>query len=282
MIKDKEKFRDDMTRLKETIEDKIFNLLENSEELMKFLKFRKQHFYQYSIRNTLLIYEQKPHATFIAGFHKWKELGYRIKKGEKGITILVPLITKSTESEDKKLIYGFKKVSVFDISQAEATEEAVTLPTINVSLKEQESCLNSHESFYRGLKEVISQYGEIEEVNELEYYGKTDGKIMWIRKSEDLLVMVSTLVHEFVHLYNHFGKSREILEKNQKEIEAELGVAIIGSYYNLDVSGQFNYLWMYRENSDIQKAFDVALETAELILYGNEDKKGLIEFGDSR
>ncbi|MGL4980765.1 MAG: hypothetical protein ACRC40_02410 [Fusobacteriaceae bacterium] len=102
---------------------------------------------------------------------------------------------------------------------------------------------------------------------------------MWIKKSCNFLDMISTLVHEFTHLYNHFKDNRKELKKNQKETEAELGVAIVGSYFNLDISGQYNYLWMYKENRDLQKAFDVALETVELLLYGSEDKKGLIKIG---
>ncbi|MGL6099311.1 MAG: ArdC family protein [Fusobacteriaceae bacterium] len=282
MAKTREDFKLEMEKLKENMEDKIINLLKNSEELMNFINFRKKYFYQYSINNTLLIYDQKPNATFVAGFHKWKELGYRIKKGEKGIFILVPLIKKSTEMENKSLIYGFKKVTVFDISQTEATEEAVTLPEINVSLKEKEEAVYDPKKLYRNLKKVIKQYGEIEEVKDIDCYGKTDGEIMWIQKSCNPLIMASTLIHEFVHLYNHFNENRKDLKKNQKEIEAELGVAIVGSYFNLDISGQYNYLWMYKENSDIQKAFDVALETVELILYGNGEKKGLIKEGIRR
>lgn len=277
MAKTKEDFKLEMEKLKDSMEEKITNLLQNSEELMNFINFRKQYFYKYSISNTLLIYDQKPNATFIAGFHKWKELGYRIRKGEKGITILVPLITKSTVLEEKSLIYGFKKVSVFDISQTEATEEALELPSINVSLKERDGARRASKSLYRDLKRVVNQYGKVKEVKELEYYGKTDGKTMWIKESEDLLVMVSTLVHEFVHLYNHFGETRERLQKNQKETEAEIGVAIVGSYFNLDISGQYNYLWMYKDDRDLQKAFDVALATIELLLFGDIEKKGVIK-----
>lgn len=277
MAKTKEDFKLEMEKLKDSMEEKITNLLQNSEELMNFINFRKQYFYKYSISNTLLIYDQKPNATFIAGFHKWKELGYRIRKGEKGITILVPLITKSTVLEEKSLIYGFKKVSVFDISQTEATEEALELPSINVSLKEREDTRRASRSLYRDLKRVVNQYGKVKEVKELEYYGKTDGKTMWIKESEDLLVMVSTLIHEFVHLYNHFGETRERLQKNQKETEAEIGVAIVGSYFNLDISGQYNYLWMYKDDRDLQKAFDVALATIEILLFGDSEKKGVIK-----
>ncbi|MGL4980764.1 MAG: ArdC family protein [Fusobacteriaceae bacterium] len=166
MAKTKEDFKLEMEKLKDGIEDKIMNLLQNSEELMNFISFRNKYFYQYSINNTLLIYDQKPNATFVAGFHKWQELGYRIKKGEKGIFILVPLIRKSKEDQEKSLIYGFKKVTVFDISQTEATENVVEPPEINVSLKDTTETFYDPKKLYRDFKKIIGQYGVVEEVKE--------------------------------------------------------------------------------------------------------------------
>ena len=80
--------------LKENINDKIKDFLENSQELKDFIEFRRKNFYNYSIRNNILIYKQDKTATVIASFKRWKELGYNIKKGAKAIHILVPLISK--------------------------------------------------------------------------------------------------------------------------------------------------------------------------------------------
>ncbi|MCA9191069.1 MAG: hypothetical protein KDB03_04890, partial [Planctomycetales bacterium] len=51
-------------------------------------------FHQYSFGNCMLIYIQKPDATFVAGFNRWKEFHRWVKKGEKGIAILAPLVRK--------------------------------------------------------------------------------------------------------------------------------------------------------------------------------------------
>ena len=91
----REYFKKQMEELKGTIEDKITDFLENSEELKKFIEFRRKHFYSYSINNTLLIYRQMPQATFVAGFNKWKSLGYKVKKGSKALNILIPMIRKN-------------------------------------------------------------------------------------------------------------------------------------------------------------------------------------------
>lgn len=105
-----------MELLKLGINSKIEDFLKNSDELKAFIAFRKANFYNYSIRNTILIYKQNPLATFVAGFRKWKELGYKVKKGSKGIQILIPLVRNiiNDKKEVAEDIYGYKYVNVFE------------------------------------------------------------------------------------------------------------------------------------------------------------------------
>ena len=126
-----------MEALKLGINSKIEDFLKNSDELKAFIEFRKANFYNYSIRNTILIYKQNPLATFVAGFRKWRELGYKVKKGAKAIQILIPLIRNiiNDRKEVEEDIYGYKYVNVFDKSQVEATENAVKFPEINIEMK---------------------------------------------------------------------------------------------------------------------------------------------------
>ena len=70
-----EYFKKQMKELKGTIKDKIQSFLENSDELKKFIDFRRQHFYSYSLNNSVLIYKQCPEASYVAGYNKWKSLG---------------------------------------------------------------------------------------------------------------------------------------------------------------------------------------------------------------
>ena len=49
-------------------------------------------FHRYSLRNVMLIASQNPAATHVAGFHTWHKLGRFVKKGEKGILILAPIV----------------------------------------------------------------------------------------------------------------------------------------------------------------------------------------------
>ena len=89
-------------------------------------------FHNYSFGNILEIARQKPDATRVAGMYAWNQLGRRVKKGEKGIRILAPMIgtrkRKDTEpSQDpavthKPVLVGFRSAYVFDVSQTEGAE----------------------------------------------------------------------------------------------------------------------------------------------------------------
>jgi hypothetical protein len=76
-------------------------------------------FHQYSYGNCLLIWAQATEATRVAGFHTWKSLGRNVKKGEKSIRILAPIVRKVDEEVNGKLEtvsrpIGWRCVSVFD------------------------------------------------------------------------------------------------------------------------------------------------------------------------
>src|ERR1700688_3372453 len=81
-------------------------------------------FHRYSFNNIMLIYTQREDASHVAGFHSWRKLGRCVRKGEKGILILAPMIFKHTEAEtaktdEEKTIVRFKAAYVFDVSQTD-------------------------------------------------------------------------------------------------------------------------------------------------------------------
>lgn len=115
------------------------NFRERPEVIMEYLQF-SENFYQYSPRNTMLIYAQNEFASFVQSFKAWKDAGYPVKKGETGLNIFVPVKTTLLQiSKDKYVqlrdatkeqkqaysegkILGITKLSfkigtVFDISQ---------------------------------------------------------------------------------------------------------------------------------------------------------------------
>ena len=68
----------------------------------------------------MLIASQKPNASYVAGFHAWNQLGRFVKKGEKGILILAPIVRRKERKEDENReevsasIAGFRAAYVFD------------------------------------------------------------------------------------------------------------------------------------------------------------------------
>jgi hypothetical protein len=91
----------------------------HSEKLKDYLAAMAR-FRRYSWHNVMLIASQKPDATHVAGFHSWHKLGRFVKKGEKGILILAPIIrTKAekngeTEPDESSTAVGFRAAYVFD------------------------------------------------------------------------------------------------------------------------------------------------------------------------
>lgn len=78
---------------------------------------------RYSFRNVCLILSQRPTAIECAGFHDWKKVGRSVKKGAKGIAILVPMTKKNDDGEEDAMWFTFRYV--FDIADTEAVEEEV-------------------------------------------------------------------------------------------------------------------------------------------------------------
>ena len=63
----------------------------HSDQLTALLKTMAR-FHKYSWHNVCLIASQRPTATRVAGFQTWRTMGRFVRKGEKGIAILAPIV----------------------------------------------------------------------------------------------------------------------------------------------------------------------------------------------
>src|SRR6202789_4357902 len=89
-------------------------------------------FHNYSFGNVLEIARQRPTATRVAGMYAWNQLGRRVRKGEKGIRILAPIVgikrkkdeeaEKDITKQNTRVLVGFRNASVFDVEQTEGAE----------------------------------------------------------------------------------------------------------------------------------------------------------------
>jgi hypothetical protein len=103
-----------------------------SEALNQYLRMVGR-FHRYSLHNVLLIAPQKPNASHVAGFRTWHKLGRFVRKGEKGILILAPMVKRVVDEDachrevDATRLVGFRSTYGFDVSQT----EGAPLPSIS-------------------------------------------------------------------------------------------------------------------------------------------------------
>src|SRR5690606_16196303 len=95
-----------------------------SEALTRYLAMLAK-FHKYSFGNVLLTHSQPPDATHVAGFHTWRQMGRFVRKGEKGIVIIAPMLIRKRDEPDSdgaeasKPVLRFRGVYVFDVSQTD-------------------------------------------------------------------------------------------------------------------------------------------------------------------
>lgn len=81
-------------QLMKQLADGIKNTLD-SEHFADWCKKQGRLYYNnYSLRNAMLTYLQKPEASYVCGYEKWKEFGRQVKQGAKGIKVLAPSFVK--------------------------------------------------------------------------------------------------------------------------------------------------------------------------------------------
>lgn len=215
-----------------------------SDRLLEYLGMLSR-FHQYSFCNCMLIYMQQPDASLVAGFNKWKDMNRFVKKGAKGISILAPLVGKRKQGQSKadavaaqasdnegestgKVLYGFRVVYVFDVSQTEGQE-----------LPEFASLAGDPGDKIDRLEAIIRSKGiELEFANELPMNanGMSAGGKITINAMRPKPQMFSTMVHELAHEMLHWGDRRESTTKVVRETEAEAVAYVVCRSVGLECS----------------------------------------------
>ena len=210
----------------------LFSELEagKSERLLKYLDFAAR-FRHYSFYNTLLIYFQKPEASYVAGYVAWKDQGFIINKGSKAIKILAPRFYKYYENNDKTVFINkddsipddveieegiyFIPVSVFDISQTTKTEKAKDIITDYYY-----SIGNDFKNEYLKLKDKIEVEGlKVIETNNGIAEGTASNNTITIKNTRDYNNRFLTLLHEYAHVLADHSNGE--FTKQDKEVQAE-------------------------------------------------------------
>ena len=221
---DKPTNRERLQEITAGIEQGIKELFE-SEKYMRYLSVMSK-FHRYSVNNTMLIYMQRPDATLVAGFNKWKNQFERhVKKGEHGITIIAPTPYKKKIEEMKRdpdthapildadgkavmeekeiEIPMFRPVKVFDVSQTDGKP----LPELASSLS---GTVPHYEAFMEALRRSAPVPIEFDPMAEnMDGYFSSDQQRIAIREGMSEVQTVSAAVHETAHSKLHDPKKYE-------------------------------------------------------------------------
>ena len=205
--------------------------LGHSEALKHYLTVMAR-FHKYSWGNCLLIYSQRPQATHVAGFHSWLKLGRCVRKGEKGIVILAPMVGRKKSddqlTEDEKTrLFGFRAAHIFDLSQTDGDP-----------LPEFATTKGDPQDFLDRLKEFIASKGIALEYSDdiAPAKGMSSGGKITILPSLEPGEHFSVLVHEAAHELLHKTDRRSQTTHTIRETEAEAVAFVVSSAIGLDVN----------------------------------------------
>ena len=286
---EKQTNKDRMREIVDSIENGIKELFE-SDKYRKYLATMSR-FHRYSVNNTMLIYMQRPDATHVAGFNKWRDqFGRNVLKGEKGIRIIAPTPYKKKIEEiktdpetnapvldaDGKAIIEekeiripmFKVVSVFDVSQTSGKP----LPQLAADLS---GNVQQYEVFMEALRRASPVPMEIKPVaRDTDGFFSAKAQSITIRAGMSEVQTVCAAVHEIAHAklhdYEHMTELADDGEtilvpgeksRNTEEVEAESISYAVCQYYGIETGeNSFGYIATWSQGKEL-KELRASLET---------------------
>ena len=269
--------------------EKCFTSPEHFKELISYMS----KFYNYSFRNTFLIQEQFKGALAVGSYAFWKEKGFTVNKGEKGIKILVPnrlsdyfinskgeevKLSKATPEEKRLIEQGeievrkgkliFNQGYVFEVSQTNA--KAKDLPKIFPG-RWLDGEVNNYDLMYKAMENIANKIG-VRIIEPKEELGSVKGVSYPLTKEVALnprntqLQNVKTLIHELAHAKLHTMETRDNYTTNEKEFQAEMSAYAVCSYFGLDTSEySFRYIKSWTENVELKYKEKLINEVRETV-----------------
>jgi DNA primase len=225
----------------------------------------------YSPHNVLLITQQCPQAQAVAGFHTWKALGRSVRKGEKGLAILAPVVRRATGKDQSttsptdrpaarspaqasgpvapdpgkdtagrsRRVVGFRVAHVFDISQTDGPQLPDPTPVLlngqaPPGLLDGLSAQVREQDFQLIRHDfTIPHPGQGSPNGVTDYFART----VIVRPDLTPAQTVKTLAHELGHVLLHGpGQRHDGLTREQAEVEAESVAYVVTAAHSLDSS----------------------------------------------
>ena len=284
---EKQSSRDRLKEITASIEDGIKELFQ-SESYAQYLQTMSR-FHHYSVNNQVLIHMQKPDATLVAGFNKWKnQFGRNVIKGEHGIKIIAPTpFKKKIEQEkldpdtqlpmldaDGKIITEektiqipmYKPVTVFDVSQTEGKP----LPQLAHELS---GNVANYDVFMEALRRSSPVPISIEVMGGgMDGYFDLEHQDIAIRKGMSEVQTVSAVIHEMAHalLHNRTKDTEEKtpeLSRSTEEVQAESISYAVCAYYGIATGeNSFGYIASWSKDKtlpELRESLEVISKTAD-------------------
>ena len=284
---EKQSSRDRLKEITASIEDGIKELFQ-SESYAQYLQTMSR-FHHYSVNNQVLIHMQKPDATLVAGFNKWKnQFGRNVIKGEHGIKIIAPTpFKKKIEQEkldpdtqlpmldaDGKIITEektiqipmYKPVTVFDVSQTEGKP----LPQLAHALS---GNVANYDVFMEALRRSSPVPISIEVMGGgMDGYFDLEHQDIAIRKGMSEVQTVSAVIHEMAHalLHNRTKDTEEKtpeLSRSTEEVQAESISYAVCAYYGIATGdNSFGYIASWSKDKtlpELRESLEVISKTAD-------------------
>ena len=289
IMADKPTNRERLQEITAGIEQGIKELFE-SDKYRRYLSVMSR-FHRYSVNNTMLIYMQRPDATLVAGYNKWKnQFSRHVKRGEHGITIIAPTPYKK-KIEEQKLdpdtkapildaegkavmeereveIPMFRPVKVFDVSQTDGKPLPELASTLSGSVQ-------NYEAFMEALRRSAPVPLSVEPMAaNMDGYFSPDQQRIAIRAGMSEVQTVSAAVHEIAHskLHNYAQVQEEAAragdkeppkkkDRNTEEVEAESISYAVCQYYGIQTGeNSFGYIANWSQGKELPE-LRASLET---------------------
>jgi hypothetical protein len=232
----KEQYRKEQRELGAELMKKGVQELLTSEGWQQWAAMRAR-LHTYSFANTMLILAQMPEATFVASGKFWNDHKRMMLKGTQSLKVWAPMFRRPTEQEiaagrkpEDKILYSYKLVPVFDISQTHGEPLPVVEP--------QPVTGDSHAAYLRPLEVFAQSLGysvSYEDLSDgLGGYCDTKHKHIAVSNASSVNGQVRTLIHEIAHALG-FGYAEH--GREQCEVLVETAAFIVATSIGLDTTG---------------------------------------------
>lgn len=282
------KNREQLKEITDRIEAGIRDIFESG-DMEKYRNYLRtmSRFHNYSLNNQALIHLQRPDATLVAGYNRWRDKFSRhVLRGEKGITIIAPTpYKKKIEQEkldpDTKLpildadgkviteekeieIPMFRPVKVFDYAQTDGKPlpERVASPVANLT-----GSVENYEAFMEALRRSSPVPVEVKPLSaDVDGYFSPKSQSITLREGMSEVQTVSAAVHEIAHAKLHnYGlqqpEAHKRKSRNTEEVEAESISFMVCAYFGIETgANSFGYVATWSKNAELPE-FRASLDT---------------------